>query len=65
MTPAAEESEWVTRETARAQMKKKAVLPLLLCGDTLLRVANLNFCDVTDYSMPSDDFVAQLRSLTS
>jgi hypothetical protein len=62
MTPDAEDSEWVDRELQRAQDAGKPILPLLLRGRKFFSLADVHYEDVTGGRMPSDEFVARLRT---
>ncbi len=57
MTPAAEDSEWVEREIHRANLKRKAIYPLLLAGDPFMLLGNLHYEDVSDGSLPPHRFL--------
>lgn len=61
MTPAAENSDWVSREITRAERAGKPILPLLRSGDPLFHLSDLHYEDVTDGRMPSAAFVERLR----
>lgn len=65
MTPEAEDSDWVIREIHRAETKGKPIVPLLRRGEPFFRLSNIHFADVTDGTMPSEAFVAQLQRLTA
>lgn len=45
VTPKSNESEWVARETIRAEQLKKTRIPILLAGQLPLRLLNLHFVD--------------------
>lgn len=65
VTPAALDSEWVDRELSYAQELGVPVLPLLRRRVTSLRLANLQFEDVTDGRMPSPGFFGRLHGLVT
>jgi WD40 repeat protein len=66
MSPAADESVWVEREIAHAEGVGKPVVPLLLAGRPLFRLAERQYDEVADGKMPSPTFVSRLRAhLTS
>jgi hypothetical protein len=60
MTPSAEETEWVGREIDQAQQEGRQIRPLLLAGTRFFRLAELQYEDVRDNSMPSGRFIDQL-----
>jgi hypothetical protein len=62
MTSAAEESNWVALEIARAQRMSKPIFPLLLQGDPLFVLGNLQYEDVTSGNMPRPQFIESLRA---
>jgi len=64
MTPAGSRSEWVDREIAHARAAGKPILPVLRAGRPFFSLANLQYEDVTDGSMPGTGFVSRLRSVT-
>ena len=63
MSPDAESSEWVDRELARAELKSRPVLPLLLVGDPFFRLGSTHYEDVRGGLMPRDAFVRRLVEL--
>jgi hypothetical protein len=63
MSPAAESSEWVDRELARAELKGIPVLPLLLAGDPFFRLGSTQYEDVRDGRMPREPFVRRILGL--
>ncbi len=63
MTPAADESEWVEREIARARAKRKTILPLLLAGEPFFSLSNIQYEDVTHRRMPSAALLDRVRTL--
>jgi hypothetical protein len=62
MTPDAEDSEWVDRELQRAQDDGKPILPLLLRGRKFFSLGDVHYEDVIGGRLPSDEFVARLRT---
>jgi TIR domain len=63
MTPDAWASPWVRNEVGRARLKEKPILPLLRAGDHFFGLSHLEAEDVTRGQLPTDAFVARLRSL--
>jgi hypothetical protein len=63
MTPEAESSAWVMREITRAEAMARPILPLLLSGGVFFRLGDVQFEDVRTGAMPSDGFLARLRTL--
>ena len=63
MTPAAESSEWVDRELARAELKGIPVLPLRLAGDPFFRLGSTQYEDVQGARMPREGFVQRIFAL--
>jgi TIR domain len=63
MSPHAAESTWVANEIARAELRRRPILPLLLAGDVLFRLGHLQYVDVTNETMPGPRFTSQLRNL--
>ena len=63
MSPAAESSEWVDRELARAELKGLPVLPLLLAGDPFFRLGSTQYEDVRGGRMPREGFVQRVLDL--
>jgi hypothetical protein len=63
MSPAAESSEWVDRELARAELKDRPILPLLLDGDPFFRLGSTQYDDVRDGRMPQELFAQRLVDL--
>jgi CheY-like chemotaxis protein len=61
MTPESDASDWVAREIARAEAKKKAIYPVLLRGEVFFRFGHLQYDDVTGGTMPGASFVLRLR----
>jgi membrane protein YdbS with pleckstrin-like domain len=62
MSPAAEESEWVLEEVRYARSRGIPVLTLLLVGEVLFGLGQLQHEDVSDGRMPSAQFVQRLRT---
>jgi hypothetical protein len=60
MSPAAEASEWVDRELARAELKGLPVLPLLLDGDPFFRLGPTQYEDVRGGRMPTEPFARRV-----
>jgi hypothetical protein len=65
MTPRAEESRGVRREILYVEDEGKTIVPLLLEGKRWWSLAEIQYEEVTDGSMPSDEFVEGLRRLMS
>jgi len=65
VTPAALDSAWVDRELSYAQELGLPVLPLLRRKVNSLRLANLQFEDVTDGRMPSPRFFERIDALVA
>jgi phosphate transport system substrate-binding protein len=65
MTPAAEESEWVSRELARAVARGKPIIPLLLEGEPFFSLGNRQYEDVRGGRLPSPAFAAWLRGFVA
>jgi hypothetical protein len=63
MSPAAESSEWVDRELARAELKGLPILPLLLEGDPFFRLGSTQYDDVRGGRMPQERFAQRLVDL--
>ena len=63
MSPAAESSEWVDRELARAELKGLPVLPLLLAGDPFFRLGSTQYEDVRGGRMPGEAFVRRVLGI--
>lgn len=59
------QSEWVHNELIHAQQKSKPIFPILLNGDNWLPVAATQYVDVTDGSLPKEEFYKLLGSVTS
>jgi len=62
MTPAAEASPWVEREVLLAQRVKKPIYPLLLSGEGLSLLIEIQHVDVTGGQMPPPSLIAQLQA---
>jgi hypothetical protein len=65
MSPKGDVSPWVNREIAQAEETGKPIFPLLLSGTRFFRLADLQYEDVRDGSLPGADFVARLRQAVS
>jgi hypothetical protein len=65
MSPESERSTWVAREVERAEARNRPILPLLLAGQPFETLRSLQYETVTHAAMPSDRFVARLRTLTA
>lgn len=65
MTPAAEESKWVSRELARADGRRKPIFPLLLAGEPFFELSEVQFENVTGERLPGASIVNRLRSLVT
>jgi hypothetical protein len=63
MTPAAWASPWVRNEVARARLKDKPILPLLLQGEHFFGLSHLEAEDVTAGQLPQPAFLARLHAL--
>jgi hypothetical protein len=63
MTPAAENSEWVSREIARAELKHRPTVPLLLSGDVFFHFGHVNYHDCTGEAMPDAKLMTRLGEL--
>jgi hypothetical protein len=62
MSPAARRSAWVRREVLRAQAQRKKIFPLLLAGEVLFDVSELQHENVVGGGMPSPRWVGHLRA---
>ncbi len=56
MSPEAEQSEWVQKEILLAKRYRKPMFPLLLRGEEIPILIDLQFADVRNGEMPSPDF---------
>ena len=65
MSPRSRESRWVRREIQYAESLEKPILPLLLSGTVFFQLADLNYEDVQDESMPGSQFVRTLAQALS
>ncbi len=63
MSPDAEKSEWVEREILVAQRERKSIFPILLAGREFALLITTQFADVTDESLPPDDFYERLQAV--
>jgi hypothetical protein len=61
MSSNAYQSNWVQNEVSYAQGKKKPIFPLLLEGGVWLSLAAMQYFDVRDGEMPSDEFIDDIR----
>jgi len=61
MTPNSGESLWVQNEITYAIDVKKEIFPLLLKESRFLSVSSIQKTNVTDNSIPSDDFFSTIR----
>jgi len=57
------DSKWVQNELTRADRKKKPFFPLLLQGDPWLSVEAVQYVNVTDGSLPNEDFFQRIASV--
>jgi len=64
MSPDAEESEWVERELLLAQRSQKPIFPLLLEGREFALLITTQFANVSDGSLPKEDFYTRLGRVT-
>jgi tetratricopeptide (TPR) repeat protein len=64
MTPVAEESVWVGREIDQAETNARPTLPLLLRGERFFRLAEHQYEDVRDGTLPLDRWFERIRTLT-
>jgi uncharacterized protein YchJ len=62
MSPRAEASDWVHRETLLAIQEEKPIFPLLLRGKVIPLVIDKEYDDVTGDRMPSTKFISRLRT---
>jgi tetratricopeptide (TPR) repeat protein len=62
MTPELEQSEWVVKEVLLARREGKPIFPLLLRGEGLPLVIDIQHVDVSGGIMPPPDFVANLAA---
>jgi TIR domain len=62
MSPAADRSEYIALEVARAKQSGKRILPLLLADEPLFALSMLHYTDVRNHIMPHPGFVAQLTA---
>jgi ABC-type branched-subunit amino acid transport system substrate-binding protein len=65
MTPAAEESQWVSAEIERARDRGKPIFPLLLDGDRFFELGMLHYDDVRGGHLPSPRFIAALQAIVA
>jgi hypothetical protein len=60
MSPHADDSPWVDREIDLAQELRKPIVPLRLSGQTMLRVRDTQFEDVSGHRMPGPQTISRL-----
>ncbi|MCA9908548.1 MAG: toll/interleukin-1 receptor domain-containing protein, partial [Anaerolineae bacterium] len=60
MSPDSAASEWVQREVAYAERRKKPIYPLLLEGEEFPRFVLTQYVDVTSHDLPKEDFYDNL-----
>jgi hypothetical protein len=63
MSERSNDANWVDREIDLAEEQKKPIAPLLLSGRPFFRLRHLQYEDVRDRSMPSQEFIAALRAM--
>lgn len=63
MSPAADQSTWVEREIQRAEDWRKPIMPILLDGECMFRLANLQYDDVRGSGLPKAAFFDVLYRL--
>jgi len=63
MSVRSNEANWVDREIDLAEDQIKPIAPLLLSGRPFFRLRHLQYEDVRDRSMPSEEFIAGLRAM--
>ncbi len=56
-------STWVQNELAFAQLKGKAIYPLLLEGEGWLSVASIQYADVRNGQLPPEQFIRAIREM--
>jgi TIR domain-containing protein len=56
MSPEAEQSEWVQKEVLLAKRYRRPIFPLLLRGEEMPILIDLQFADVKNGEMPGPDF---------
>ena len=56
-------SEWVQREVIHAERRKKPFFPLLLSGEFWFSLGNIQFVDITNASLPPENFYRHLSSV--
>jgi|GEM_PF-3331566 len=62
MTPQSYDSDWVLRECAHAEHRKKPQFPMLLDGEVFPRYRLTQYVNVTDGSQPPRDFMERLAN---
>jgi len=60
MTPEAEGSEWVNNEVMLAMTTGKSIFPLLLRGQVLTSIGEIQYADVSGGEMPDEGFFGDL-----
>ncbi|MCL4248374.1 MAG: TIR domain-containing protein [Anaerolineae bacterium] len=60
MSPDSAASEWVQREVAYAERRKRPIYPLLLQGEEFPRFVLTQYVDVTSHNLPKEDFYDNL-----
>ncbi|MCA9905831.1 MAG: toll/interleukin-1 receptor domain-containing protein, partial [Anaerolineae bacterium] len=60
MSPDSAASEWVQREVAYAERRKKPIYPLLLEGEEFPRFVLTQYVDVTSHDLPKEHFYDNL-----
>lgn len=63
MSERSNDANWVDREIDLAEDQNKPIAPVLLSGRPFFRLRHLQYEDVRDRSMPSEEFIAGLRSM--
>ena len=64
MSEDAKKSEWVQREVIHAERRNKPFFPLLLSGEFWFSLGNIQFVNVTNGSLPPENFYRHLSSVT-
>ena len=60
MSPAAENSLWVAREIARAELKMRKIVPILISGEAFFRLGDVHFFDARKRAVVDEAFVRHL-----
>ncbi len=63
MSPAADASEWVERETLEALRSDRPIFPVLLSGETLFLLSSRHYFDGRGGRLPVEDDLAPLRAV--